>query len=288
MKSTMAQEIPIEELQAGVRAVTWQRGVASALVLLGSLLLAKLAGHLLRWAFRKQARGPAFAFSKLLTYAVTFAGAVAALGSLGIPLSSLLLTSGALLVGVGFSLQHVVRDLVAGVVILVEQSIRKNDFVSFGNTTGTVQEVGLRATQLVTRDGTALVVPNHLLVTTEVTNHSHPVRRSRLSVEVPVDVDESADEVREAIAQAAERHPEVLADPPPAVVLAAIEQWGFRFVLVAWVEEAVAILRVASDLRFAVARVFAARGIRFPVTAISVSPPGRSAVEIDGEARPEP
>jgi potassium-dependent mechanosensitive channel len=284
----MAQEIPIEELQAGVRAVTWQRGLLAAGVLLGSLLLAKLTSHIVRWAFSKQARGAAFAFGKLLSYAVVFAGAVAALGSLGIPLSSLLLTSGALLVGIGFSLQHVVRDVVAGVVILVEQSIRKNDFVSFGTTTGTVQEVGLRATQLVTRDGTALVVPNHLLVTTEVTNHSHPVRRSRLSVEVPVDVGESADDVREAIARAAERHPEVLADPPPAVQLAAIEQWGFRFVLVAWVAEAMATLRVASELRFAIARIFAARGVRFPITAISVSPPGPSGEEADGEARPDP
>lgn len=284
----MAQEIPIEELQAGVRAVTWQRGLLAAAVLFGSILLAKLTAYVVRWAFSNRARGAVFAFSKLLNYAVVFAGAVAALGCLGIPLSSLLLTSGALLVGIGFSLQHVVRDLVAGVVILVEQSIRKNDFVSFGTTTGTVQEVGLRATQLVTRDGTALVVPNHLLVTTEVTNHSHPVRQSRLSVEVPVDAGESADDVREAIGRAAERHPEVLSDPPPRVHLAAIEQWGFRFVLVAWVAEAVATLRVASELRFAIARIFAARGVRFPIIAISVSPPGRSAEELDGEARPDP
>jgi potassium-dependent mechanosensitive channel len=284
----MAQEIPIEELQAGVRAVTWQRGLLAAGVLLGSFLLAKLAGHLIRRASPNRARGPAFAFSKLLTYALTFAGTVAALGVLGLPLSSLLLTSGALLIGVGFSLQHVVRDVVAGVVILVEQSIRKNDFVSFGETTGTVQEIGLRATQLITRDGTALVVPNHLLTTTEVTNHSHPVRRSRLLVEIPVDVGESADDVREAIADAAAGHPEVLADPPPGVQLAAIEQWGFRFVLAVWVQEATTVLRVASELRFAIARVFAARGIRFPIAAISLSPPGPSAGETDGTEAQHP
>ena len=117
-----------------------------------------------------------------------FAGAVAALALLGMPVSSLVLTSSALLVGVGFSLQPVVRDVIAGVVILVEQSIRKNDFVSFGVTTGTVQQIGLRATTLLTRDGTVLVVPNHLLVTSEVVNHSHPFKRSRLRVDVPTGV----------------------------------------------------------------------------------------------------
>jgi potassium-dependent mechanosensitive channel len=269
----MAQEIPLEELQKGVQAVTWQRGLVSALVLLGAILVAKLAGSFVRWAFSKEVRGPAFAFSKLITYGLTFAGAVAALGLLGLPVSSLVLTSSALLVGVGFSLQNVARDLVAGIVILVEQSIRKNDFVSFGGTTGTVQEIGLRATQLFTRDGTVLVVPNNLLITTEVTNQSHPFRPSRVLVELPTDVSESADDARAAILGAAEHHPEVLSEPPPMVRLAAIESVGMRFLLIAWVKEPVTVPRIASDLRFAVSRAFAERGIRFPITTIALDRP---------------
>jgi small-conductance mechanosensitive channel len=282
----MTQEIPIEELQEGVRVVTWQRGLASLGTLLGSILLAKLASQVVQRAFPRAARGPAFAIGKLLTYGLVFAGAVAALGVLGIPLSSLVLTSGALLVGIGFSLQHVIRDVVAGVVILVEQSIRKNDFVSFAGTTGTVQEIGLRSSRLLTRDGTVLVVPNHRLITSEVTNHSHPFQPSRVRVKVPADVGESADEAGAAIESAAAHHPEVLSDPAPVVQLAAIEQWGFRFVLVAWVADPVVVRRVASELRFAVSRAFAERGIRFPITAISVAAPARAAS--DGAERPFP
>ena len=140
----MAQEIPIEELQKGVQAVTWQHGLLSACVLLGSIVVAKAAGRIVRWAFSRNVRGAAFAFSKLLTYALIFAGMIGALSLLGMPRSSLVLTSSALLVGVGFSLQPVARDVIAGIVILVEQSIRKHDFVSFGSTMGTVQEIGAR------------------------------------------------------------------------------------------------------------------------------------------------
>jgi small-conductance mechanosensitive channel len=282
----MAQEIPIEELQQGVRAVTWERGLASLATLLGAILVAKLAGYVVRRSFSGAARAPAFAIGKLLTYGISFAGAVAALGVLGIPLSSLVLTSGALLVGIGFSLQHVIRDVVSGVVILVEQSIRKNDFVSFAGTIGTVREIGLRSTQLVTPDGTVLVVPNHLLTTSEVTNHSYPLKRSRVRVEIPADVGESADEAGAAIVSAAENHPEVLAEPAPAVHLAAIEHTGFRFVLIVWVAEPMTALRVASELRFAVSRLFAERGVRFPITAISLSAPARS--DADGAERPLP
>ena len=265
----MAQEIPIEELQKGVQAVTWQRGVVSVALLLGSIVVAKLVGHFVRWAFSRGARGPAFAVSKLLTYGLTFAGAVTALGHLGLPLSSLVLTSSALLVGVGFSLQHVTRDGVAGIVILIEQSIRKNDFVEFGGTMGTVQEIGLRATQLLT----VLVVPNHLLVTSEVTNHSHPFKRTRVRVEIPADAGESVDDARNAIAAVAADHPEVLSEPPAMVRLVGIEQWGFRLLLIVWVSDAVIARRVASELRFAAARAFAARGIRFPTPTLALGRP---------------
>lgn len=280
----MAQELPIEELQKGVEAVTWQRGIASLGLLFGSIVLAKLAGHVVRRVFSRGARGPAFAFSKLLAYGLMFAGAVTALAHLGLPLSSLVLTSSALLVGVGFSLQHVTRDAVAGVVILVEQSIRQNDFVEFAGTMGTVQQIGLRATQLLTREGTVLVVPNHRLVTNEVVNHSYPLPRTRLRVEIPVDARQAVADARQAMLRVARLHAEVLADPPPLVRLDAIEQWGFRLLLIAWVADAVVARRVASDLRFATTEAFAAGGIRFPIPTLALTLPRQS----DGDAPGSP
>jgi len=284
----MPQEIPIEELQKGVQAVTWQHGLRSAAVLIGSIVVAKLAGQFVRWAFSRNIRGPAFAFSKLLTYALVFAGVIASLGLLGIPRSSLVLTSSALLVGVGFSLQPVARDVIAGIVILVEQSIRKHDFVSFGATMGTVQEIGLRATRLLTLDGTVLIVPNHLIVTTEVVNHSHPFQRSRLHVDIPIDIGESSEEAREAIGSVAALHPEVLAAPPPVVRLAAIDPGAFRFLLIVWVSEPLAAWRVASELRLAVSRLFEERGIRFASNTFSLHHPIVRETDVDAPEPPLP
>ncbi len=271
----MAQEIPIEELQRRVEGVTWQRGLVSLGVVLASILVARVTGAFVRWAFSKGARGPAFAFSKLLTYGLMAAGAVSALSLLGLPLTSLVLTSSALLVGIGFSLQHVTRDAVAGIVILVEQKIRQNDFVEFGGTMGIVREIGVRATQLLTREGTVLVVPNHLLVTNEVTNHSHPFPRTRVRVEIPAEAGQSVDAACEAIAAGASGHPDVLVEPPPMVRLSAIEPWGFRLLLIVWVPDALIARRVASDLRFAAAHAFAERGLRFPTQAPALRGAGR-------------
>jgi small-conductance mechanosensitive channel len=255
-------EVPHEILESeAVRSFTWQRGLAALGTLVLFIVGSKLAGYLVRRAID---RPGAFALSKLLTYFIVVIGFLTALGVLGVPVASLLLTSSALLVGVGFSLQHVSRDIIGGIVILMEQSIRKNDFVTFGDTFGTVQQIGLRSTQLLGLDGTTLIVPNHLLISSEVSNHSSPLERRLLTVEVPVSLREDVETVRETLLGLAGSHARVLSEPPPMVHLDAILDSHFTMKLLAWVSDPVTSVRVASELRFAIVRAFERRGIEFP------------------------
>jgi small-conductance mechanosensitive channel len=180
--------------------------------------------------------------------------------------------STALLVGLGFSLQPIALDFVSGLIILFERSIGKDDVVTFGRTMGTVREIGLRSTHLLTRDGTALVVPNHLLTSTEVSNHTSPHRRARLNVEVPVEARTDVDRVEEVLLGVARDQSGILSDPPPAVRFQEMVGSQFTFTILVWVADPVTTLRIASELRFAVARAFARRGIEFP----RVSPRGMS------------
>ena len=255
-----------------LESLTWEKALVAASVLLTAFLLAKFGGLMVRRALGKRG-GAAFALSKLLTYCLGFAGFLIALGLVGIPVASLLLTSTALVVGLGFSLQHVARDFVSGIVILMEQAIRKNDFVTFGETMGTVQEIGLRSTQLLTREGTMLVVPNHLLTVNEVSNHSSPVKRAQLNIQLPVGFGENVDRIKEILIGVAENHSQVLAQPPPQVTFEGIMESHFQFALIVWVGEPSISRGVASELRFAIARAFAQRGIRFPTTTIELQSP---------------
>lgn len=271
----MNPEIAYYEATEALHAITWGRAIVAIAVLLAFLVVARLSSYLVRRGLSKARDwgGPVFALSKLLNYFLVFIGIVTALGLLGVPLSSLLLTSSALLVGIGFSLQNVARDFIAGVILLVEQPIRKNDFVTFGQTIGTVKEIGLRATHLSTPDGTDLVVPNQLLVTTEVYNHSYPLKRARLKVEVPVSLREDVGLVEETLRRVGRNHPEVLDEPPPMVRLDAIRDSDFQFTLIVWVHEPLATLRIASELRFAIAQAFARRDIHFPTTELLLHTP---------------
>ena len=254
--------------QAGhvVGGLTWQRGLAALAVVVGAFVVAKLVGYLLRRGLPRgrEWSGPVFALSKLLSYVVVFVGLVSALHVLGVSMASVLVPGSALLVGVGFALQNIVQDFTAGIILLVEQPIRKNDFVTFGGIEGTVQQIGLRATHLLMVDGTDVVVPNHLIVTTKIANHSHPFPRVRVAVKVAVSQLEDVDVVRETLAGVAKDHPRVLDDPDPAVRLLAIRDSDFQFMLVAWVRDPPARRRIASELRYAIAHAFAKAGIRFP------------------------
>jgi len=255
-----------------LESLTWEKALVAASVLLTAFLLAKFGGLMVRRALGKRG-GAAFALSKLLTYCLGFAGFLIALGLVGIPVASLLLTSTALVVGLGFSLQHVARDFVSGIVILMEQAIRKNDFVTFGETMGTVQEIGLRSTQLLTRDGTMLVVPNHLLTVNEISNHSSPIKRAQLNVQLPVGFRENVDLIKEILMSVAGSHSQVLPQPPPQVAFEGIMDSHFQFALIVWVDEPVIAKGVASELRFAIAHAFAQRGIQFPTTSIELLRP---------------
>jgi len=292
-KDKLASEVADEATHA-LQGLTWQKGATALAVVVGAYVVAKIAGRVMQRALSRGAewRGPVFALSKLFGYCIVFVGFIVALHLLGVRISSLLLAGSALLVGVGFALQSVVQDFIAGIILLVEQPIRRHDYVTFGDTEGTVQEIGLRATHLLMLDGTDVVVPNHLLVTTEVANHSHPLTRARIAVKVPVSLLEDVDLVRQILAEVAGDNARVLGDPAPVVRLDAIRDSEFQFTLAAWVRDPATRFRIASELRFAITHAFARAGVRFPTPELLLhtSPPAPKHEDAgeDAGARSEP
>jgi small-conductance mechanosensitive channel len=129
-----------------------------------------------------------------------------------------------------------------------------------------------------------LVVPNHLLTVTEVSNHSSPVKRERLNVQLPVSFRENVDLIKEILMSVAASHGQVLAQPPPQVAFEGIMDSHFQFALIVWVHEPFIARRVASELRFAIARAFAQRGIQFPTTTIELQRP-RTPPKLDRDLR---
>jgi small-conductance mechanosensitive channel len=140
---------------------------------------------LARGVRRKQAaQSPAFyALGRILHYVIVMAGSFAALGSIGIDFTSFALIAGALSVGIGFGLQAIVSNFVSGLILLFEGTLRVGDFIELDNNLrGVVKEINTRATVITTNDSVDLVVPNSVLVTTQLTNWTLRESYARLRV----------------------------------------------------------------------------------------------------------
>ena len=102
--------------------------------------------------------------------------------AVGIDLTGLAVLSGAIGVGLGFGLQKVVSNLVSGVIILLDKSIKPGDVISLGETFGWIQTLGARYVSVVTRDGKEYLIPNEDLITGQVVNWSHSNDFVRLDI----------------------------------------------------------------------------------------------------------
>jgi small-conductance mechanosensitive channel len=251
--------------------------IAGAIVTPGSIavgvgifVLATVVAHIASRGTRKVlarrglATGEQFAASKIVRYSLLAVGAVVALSSMGLKLDALVATSAVLAVGIGFGLQNVAQNFISGVILLIEQPVRKGDFVKVGNALGVIDDIGLRATSVITRDEVTIIVPNSGLITEAVINHSRPTTRLRVRVTVSAAYGSDTRRVSEVLRKVADDEPNVLHDPPPEVRLEAFGESSLDFAILVWIADPREDLRISSALRFAIDDAFRAAKIEIP------------------------
>jgi len=188
--------------------------------------------------------------------AVTYVGAILAVvfasTFLGLSLDRIALFASALSIGIGFGLQSVISNFVSGLILMVERPVKVGDWIAIGDLEGDVRKVSVRATEIEMMDRSRLIVPNLDLITKTVRNvtHTGAVGRIRIVLKVNDDADPAA--LRKLILAHLAAHPEVLADPKPAVYLTEARDGGLEFSSFAFVPSARDVYRVRSDLLFAI------------------------------------
>ncbi|RBW61219.1 mechanosensitive ion channel family protein [Ruegeria sp. A3M17] len=130
---------------------------------------------------------------QVLLYGAVF---MAAIRTLGFDLTGIALLSGAIGVGIGFGLQKVVSNLISGIIILMDRSIKPGDVISLGDTFGWINALGARYVSVVTRDGREYLIPNEDLITNQVVNWSHSDRYVRLDLDFGTSYDDDPHQVR--------------------------------------------------------------------------------------------
>lgn len=185
--------------------------------------------------------------------------------ALGIDLTGLAVLSGAIGVGIGFGLQKVVSNLVSGVIILIDKSIKPGDVISLGDTFGWINALGARYVSVVTRDGREYLIPNEDLITGQVVNWSHSNEFVRLDIHFGTSYADNPHLVRKIAVEAAQSVERVLVSRPAVCHIVGFGDSSVDYILRFWISDPTAgLTNIRGNVFLALWDAFAENGISIP------------------------
>ena len=180
-------------------------------------------------------RGVPGAISMVIKYTIVGFGIYFVLSAAGIDLGKFGLIAGALGVGIGFGLQNIVYNFIAGLVLAFERPIQVGDVIEVGSLMGTVTSIGVRASNVETFDGSDVIVPNGNLISKELINWTLSDRKKRRDIQVGVAYGSDPHQVMEILLKAASEHVNVLETPSPWATFEGFGESSLNFKIRFWV-----------------------------------------------------
>ncbi|MHC9234791.1 mechanosensitive ion channel family protein [Pseudooceanicola sp. 502str34] len=188
-----------------------------------------------------------------------------ALRAVGVDLTGLAVLSGAIGVGLGFGLQKVVSNLVSGIIILMDKSVKPGDVISLGETFGWINALGARYVSVVTRDGREYLIPNEDLITGQVVNWSHSNDFVRLDIYFGTSYGDDPHAVRKIAIETAQSVSRVLTFKPPVCHIVGFGDSSVDYILRFWITDPTGgLTNIRGNVYLALWDAFKEHGISIP------------------------
>lgn len=256
----------------GDTRISIYRAALVVVVVIGVLVVARLASAGVRRVFRRLTRLDAteqLLGEKIVGIAVWVVCILVGIDVLGIDLTALTVFSGAFGLAVGFGLQKTFGNLIAGIILLMDRSIKPGDVIAVNdgitNTVGQVKKIGIRAVSVITRDRKEYLIPNENLMINQVENWSYSSRDVRVKVPVNVAYGTDIEFAETLMLQAARETGRILDQPAPSVWLHAFGENAMQFEIQIWIDDPEeGIGNVRSDVLKRLWQLFRDNGVRIP------------------------
>lgn len=204
-------------------------------------------------------------FIKLLKLGLVCCAIIGTLQYMGLDLRSLAFLGGALGLGIAFSLQKVFSNLISGIILLMDKSIKPGDVIAIGQTFGWVKRLNSRYVSLITRDGKEHLIPNELMISERVENWSFSDNNVRIHIPILISYQSDIHLARKLLLETIETQPRILKNPLPSCQLLKFQPDGIEFEIRAWIEDPVNGLgSITNDILTVVWDKFQENDIRFP------------------------
>jgi len=240
--------------------------VSSIILFLLSLYFGGVLSGMLRRALEKREADPEVSLLvvKITRWSIVIIGTIAALNQIGFDLTAFLAGLGVVGFTVGFAIQDVSKNFVAGILLLLQQPFDIDDVIEVTGFSGTVLTVNLRATEMRTFDGRLVQIPNADVFTSPIVNFTRAKSR-RAEITVGVAYGSDLEHVRRTAVEAVSPIEGVMADPAPNVIFQNFGGTTIDFTIYFWVDSAVSNPFAAQDAgMLAINSSFEREGIEMP------------------------
>ncbi|WP_456412086.1 mechanosensitive ion channel domain-containing protein [Thiolapillus sp.] len=208
--------------------------------------------------------GSRYTIRTLTGYTIAATGMVLVFKAVGGSWDQIQWLVAALGVGIGFGLQEIVANFISGLIILFERPIRVGDYVTVGDSSGTVTRIRIRATTILTRDRKELLVPNKEFITGRLLNWSLSDQTTRLKLAVGIPYGADVELAEKLMVEAAEEHQLVLDEPKPFVYFQSFGDSALLLELRCVIDSVDYRVSTLSELHHAINRKFREAGMEIP------------------------
>ena len=209
-------------------------------------------------------RGNAYALFKIFRYVIWVIAIGLILETIGIKVTVLIAGSAALLVGVGLGLQQTFNDVISGIILLSEKSIKIDDILEIDGDVVKMQSIGLRTSKGLNTDDISIIIPNSLITTNKVINWSHQTKKTRFRIDIGVAYGIDIDLVIKILEESAFEHPDISDRELTEARLVNFGNSSLDFQVLFFSKNIFRINKVKSDIRRIINKKFTKNNIDIP------------------------
>lgn len=207
--------------------------------------------------------GVARSYTRITSYLIVITGIITALSFAGINVAVLFAGSAALLVGIGFGIQNIVKNFISGIILLFERPFKEGDFIEVDGTLGTVAAISARSTRIKTNAGVTIIVPNSKFLEEKVVNRSY-LQTTEIDIPVTVPYDTDIEKVRKILTALGKEQPLVMEKPEPYISVTEFGDNGIKLKLFVEIKEQKALYTVRNNINLRILEEFRKEGIEMP------------------------
>lgn len=202
-----------------------------------------------------------FKFIKYLVYVLVI---IFTMSAAGIDITILITASAALFVGLGLALQEIFQDIIGGIFIILDKSLRVGDIVEVDDKVGKVFEIKLRTTRAITRDDKVIIIPNHKFISDIVYNYTQNHKTTRESVKVGVAYGSDVQLVTKILTDIVHVQKYVLKSPKPFVTFDDFGDSALLFSINFYISDSFSDPRIKSEIRYKIDAEFRKNRVTIP------------------------